>query len=283
MKLINLITLVSSIYRVFGNVNENASIEDLLEMGDINVGKDDPQSAIEYYEKGIEKMNENDSLLTALSLYTNLGKTYVSVENKPKAVIMYRKAIMLHSKNIDKIVAKSFKKEATDLAAQASFFLGTVLEGFEMFDEASDAYFYANSLDKNHWASLANRGSILLNHLKKTAEALGAYYNAFDILAHKDGKATDAPENLEEVLSQLQYKIGSAIIFSGTKTCTTLKDATKEIPCSDIAADAFNYAIELDPNNEQAKHMVASVTGDETMERASITYVTKLFEEYAGK
>ena len=58
-------------------------------------------------------------------------------------------------------------------------------------------------------------------------------------------------------------------------------DPTKEVPCSEMAANAFSQAVELDPDNDTAKHMLATVTADATMSRASNAYVTKLFEDYA--
>ena len=60
-------------------------------------------------------------------------------------------------------------------------------------------------------------------------------------------------------------------------------DPSREIPCTEMAANAFNYALRLDPDNEGAKHMLASVTADATMKRASNEYVKELFEDYAGK
>jgi tetratricopeptide (TPR) repeat protein len=276
--------LPSRLYSANGNVDESSSIEDLLEQGDNNLVTDDPQSAIKYYEQGIEVMNEEeDSLVVGISLYTNLGTAYSSIGNEQKAASMYRQAILLHSRNIDEIVEESFKKEATDLAAQASFFLGMTLEEFKMFEKSADAYAYANTLDEYHWASLANLGSILQDHLKQNAEALAVYNKAFDILTQTEVEPTDAPENPKDVLSQLQYRIGLAITYAGNRKCAMHNDPTKEVPCSEMAANAFNIAVELDPNNEKAKHMLASVTADATMQRASNTYVTKLFEEYAEK
>jgi tetratricopeptide (TPR) repeat protein len=276
--------LSTKLRTVHGNVDESSSIEDLLEQGDDNLVTDDPQSAIKYYERGLEVMNEEeDSLVVGLSLYINLGTAYSSIGDEQKAASMYRQAILLHSRNIDEIVEESFKKEATDLAAQASFFLGMTLEEFKMFEKSADAYAYANTLDEYHWASLANLGSILQDHLKQNAEALAVYNKAFDILTQTEVEPTDAPENPKDVLSQLQYRIGLAISYATNRKCAMHNDPTKEVPCSEMAANAFNMAIEFNPDNEEAKHMLASVTADATFLRASNTFVTKLFEDYAGK
>ena len=119
--------------------------------------------------------------------------------------------------------------------------------------------------------------------MKEPAEALAVYNKAYDILTQREVEPTDPPEDPTFVLSQLQYRIGLAITYSENQKCVMHDDPSKEVPCSEMAASAFNYAIEMDPSNEAAKHMLASVTADATMRRASNTYVTQLFEDYAEK
>mmetsp|Transcript_8990 Transcript_8990/g.11320 ORF Transcript_8990/g.11320 Transcript_8990/m.11320 type:complete len:499 (+) Transcript_8990:77-1573(+) len=281
-RIIFFVALSASTFWRVASAAVEGSIEDLLEMGDNNLISDDPLTAIKYYEQGIKAMNkEVDSLITGLSLYTNSGTAYSSSGDERKAVEMYRQAILLYSNNIDEIVEKSVKKEASELAAQASFFLAMTFQELDMNQKAVDAYAFANTLDPNHWASLANMGSVLQDNMKQSAEALAVYNKAYDILTQKGAEPTDPPEHPEYVLSQLQYRIGLAISYADKQKCVMHDDPTKEVPCSEMAASAFNYAIELDPNNENAKHMLASVTADATMRRASNTYVTQLFEDYA--
>jgi predicted TPR repeat methyltransferase len=50
-----------------------------------------------------------------------------------------------------------------------------------------------------------------------------------------------------------------------------------------MAANAFSLAMQYDPDNESAKHMLATVTADATMKRASNVYVKSLFDDYAHK
>jgi predicted TPR repeat methyltransferase len=50
-----------------------------------------------------------------------------------------------------------------------------------------------------------------------------------------------------------------------------------------MATHAFSLAVQYDPENESAKHMLASITADATMTRASNDYVKNLFDEYAQK
>jgi tetratricopeptide (TPR) repeat protein len=281
---LNLILFSAIICFAYGGNESGLPIDRLLELGDQKLASQDPQGAITFYEEGVAVLNEEeDSLIIGLSIFTNLGSAYSSLGDERKAMSMYRKGILFYVNNIDEIVQASYKKEASDLAAQASFFLGMTLQELDMVDKAADAYAYANTLDENHWASLANLGSVLQDNLKLPGEALEVYNKAYDLLTKKDGQPTDPPEEPRYVLSQLQYRIGLAITYAEKQKCALHDNPSKEVPCSEMAAHAFNYAIELDPSNENAKHMLASVTADATMSRASNTYVTQLFEDYAGK
>ncbi len=279
----SLLLLLTFIHGAFGGRYDD-SIEDLLEMGDNKLASDDALGAIKFYKKGIDKINENeDSLITIVSLYTNIATAYSSTGQEREAMKNYRHAILSYSNKVDDTTEESFKKDVSDLAAQASFFLGMTFQELNMFEKAADAYAYANTLDDYHWASLANLGSVLQDHLRQPAEALSVYNKAYDILTQKDVEPTDPPEHLKLVLSQLQYRIGLAISYADKQKCAMHDNPSKEVPCAEMAANAFHYAIELDPSNENAKHMLASVTADATMRRASNTYVTQLFEDYAGK
>jgi len=274
-----LLYFVSLHVTFFAEADESLSQEQLLK-GDTAFAADDLVTAIGYYEQGIEMITDDESITTPLSLYTNLASAYSSQGNEEKASTLYREAVIYHSKKVDESVEESIRKDATDIAAQASFFLGMTFQELEHHEKAADAYAYANSLDPNHWSSLANLGSVLQDHLNQGADAMTAYYKAYDILS-SDEAPTDPPENPKEILSQLQYRIGLAIIFAEKQKCVMREDPSREVPCSEMAANAFNTAIILDPDNEEAKHMLATVTTDATMSRASNTYVTELFERYA--
>jgi len=148
--------LYSSFASRYGvNVEDDMSPEDILELADEALSTNDPIGALKIYEQGIEKINEEeDSLVTALSLYTNAGTAYSSTGDERKAVGMYRKAILLFSKQIDDIVVESVQKSATDITAQAAFFLGMTHEALESYRKAADSYSFAASLDSYHWAGM---------------------------------------------------------------------------------------------------------------------------------
>jgi len=258
------------------------SPEEILELADETLSSNDPVGAIKIYEQGISIIDEEEfSILTGISLYTNAGTAYSTTGDELKAVGMYRNAILLFSNQIDDIVEESMKKSATDIAAQAAFFLGMTHEALEKYRKAADSYAFAASLDSYHWAALANLGAVLQDQLKAPAEALAVYNQAYEILTQTEVEPTDPPVDPKLVLSQLQHRIGLAINYSENQKCVMQDDPSKEVPCSELAASAFNTAIELDPSNEAAKHMLASVTADATFTKASNTYVTQLFEDYA--
>jgi|AntRauTorckE5430_2_1112549.scaffolds.fasta_scaffold02388_2 tetratricopeptide (TPR) repeat protein len=139
----------------YGIDTDGMSPEEILELADETLSSNDPVAAIKFYDQGIALFNEeDDSILTGLSLYTNAGTAYSTRGDEVKAVGMYRNAIMLFSNQIDDIVVESMNKSATDIAAQAAFFLGMSHEAMESYRKAADSYAFAASLDSYHWAGM---------------------------------------------------------------------------------------------------------------------------------
>ena len=90
------------------DAHQHHSIEELLEMGDNKLATNDPQNANQYYLTGIEQLNiEEDSLITGISLYTNLGTAHSTLGNKQEASKVYRDGLLLYSNTIDEIVHTS--------------------------------------------------------------------------------------------------------------------------------------------------------------------------------
>jgi predicted TPR repeat methyltransferase/Tfp pilus assembly protein PilF len=277
-----LLLMITSILVTRAAMNDDGlTTESLLELGDESLSQGDYAGAIEYYEKGVSLVSEDDSLITAISLRTNLATALSSLGREEAAAESYRSAVLQYTKGIDEIVDKETKKEVTDIAAQASFFLGMVYQDLNQPQKAADAYSFANSLDPFHWASLANLGAVLHDELKQHDDALLAYNKAFEILTQTEVEPTDAPEEPKYILSQLQYRIGLAITHDPNRKCAIMDDPTKEVSCTEMAANAFSLATTYDPSNEAAKHMLATVTADATMKRASNVYVKSLFDDYA--
>lgn len=257
---------------------------ELLELGDEAFEKNDVEVAIEQYKLGIEWLSDSTPLQDALSLYTHLGSAQSHLGDNEEAVAAYRRAILLHSDTVDSLGDdEDAKRDVTNQAAQAAYYLGMVHQNTNNFEQSADAYALANSLDPLHWASVANLGAVLQDDMNQHADALAAYNKAYEILTQKDAQPTDPPEDLRGVLSQIQYRTGLAI-SSGMagRRCALQDDPTKTVPpCEEMAKHALSLAIQYDSSNEKAKHMLASLTADATMSRATNEFVTELFDGYA--
>jgi len=269
------------------NTEESVSfLDQLLSIGDQELSTGDALRAIEYYEKGVKYISSSpESLVSSLSLYTNLGTAYSTLGSEENALAAYQEALNLHSIGIHNIQKYETKKMVNDLAAQASFYQGMIYQDSGEVQKAVESYQYAFNLDPLNWASMANLGSVLQDKLKKYSEALQVYQKAYEILTVSKTEPTDLPtqEDMPLILSNLQYYIGLCITYAEKQKCVMEDNPNKEVPCSEMAAHAFDRAIKLNPDNEAAQHMLAAVTADATFLRASNTYVKQLFEDYAEK
>ena len=319
------------------------SISEKLAMGDEALMMNDAQKAIKFYEEGIKMVqllqfeNKDDQsisvnslpIVEALSMYTNLGTAYSLIAMKynqnsqpsvyqEKTIQAYRDALTFHQQYVSNSSNGSDdikNKEFNLLAAQAAFFLGMEYQDIYEWDEAVNAYALAYTLDSNHWASMANLGSLFFdynpaydphytknNNEKKTngnlsslspskrmEESLTALNKAYQILTQTTEEPTDYPEQPDYMLSQLQYRIGMILVHDSSRKCFTENEidskttTTKEVDCTEMAIHAFSLAVQYDSTNEPAKHMLAANTADATVNRASNQYVTELFEQYAKK
>jgi tetratricopeptide (TPR) repeat protein len=263
--------------------SKEISPEGFLSLGDEALSKDLSEKAVGLYQQGIEKLDEDESLLIELSLYTNMGSALSSMGKNEDAVKAYQKALVAYKVGVEDIVEKSFRKDAAGIAAQASFYLGMCYQDLGTFLDAVDAYAQAETLDPLHWGAAANLAAILHDSLSKPKEALAEYNKAFEILTQTDEEPTDAPPEPRYILSQLKYRMGLCISHDLEAKCALEETPDQEIPCKELATQAFSQALEYDPDNESARHMLATITADATMRRASNTYVKSLFDEYAQK
>lgn len=258
------------------------SAEDYLSLGNNALSLDANEKAIDLYLKGISALNEDESLLTIISLETNLASAFSSIGDSDKAIAHYQQAITSYNKQIEDIADNQMVEEAKAIASQSSFFLGMVLQDEGEPRKAVDAYGYAVVLDPKAWAALANLGSVLHDQLGNHDEAVEAYNKAYEILTElKD--PTDAPKEPRFILSQLQYRIGLCLTHDPERKCALATDPETAVSCKEMATHAFSLAVQYDATNESAKHMLATITADATMKRASNTYVKNLFDDYAKK
>lgn len=260
------------------------SPEEYLSRGDQALSNDEIEVAIGIYQDGLKVLDEDESsLVTAVSLYTNLGTALSTVGKHEEAIEIYKKGLLTFDSQIDDIVEKQVVLDAKAVSAQASFFLAMEYQEINEIGKAADAYAFANTLDPNHWASLANLGAVLYDDLKEDSESLVAYNKALEILTSGDVEPTDPPEDPEYVLSELHWRIGLCLTRNPNRKCAKAEDPQQEVSCGEMAKHSFSMALKFNPSNEFAKHMLATLTADATMTRASNVYVKSLFDDYAGK
>jgi tetratricopeptide (TPR) repeat protein len=240
------------------------------------------EKAIDLYKAGIRSLHDDDSLLTILSLETNLASAFSAVGKNEESVDHYRKAMVAYRENINDITDKQTADFSKEIALTASFYMGMVYQDMGEPQKAVDAYGYTFVLDPKHWASLANLGSVLHDQMKLYDDALDAYNKAFELLTQTDYEPTDPPAAPKLILSQLQYRIGLCLSHNLDRKCALSDDPDrKPVSCKEMATHAFALAVQYDDQNESAKHMLATITADATMKRASNTYVKNLFDDYA--
>jgi predicted TPR repeat methyltransferase len=251
-----------------------------------------------------------------LSLYTNLGTAVSTLGHNSQATQYYEHALQIYDNYIQKYkIDANEQSEATLIAAQTAFFLGQVYQDQDKIIEAAEVYHYAFQLDPLHWAAIANLGALLQSHSNLIAkhqandspsksysprmEALRSYKTAYAILTSNTTIPTDPPPEPRFILSQLQYLIGMLYWSFQDDYDNTLKrdpsalenvkhicspdttSAVSQPTCRERAAHAFSQARTYDPDNASAQHMLATVTADATMTRASNVYIQSLFDDYA--
>ena len=276
------ILFTNSISSVTGNTDD-LTPDDYLSLGDNSLSIDATTKAIELYQKGIDLLSEDESILTILALETNIATAYSSIGDNDNSIQHYKKALKAYTEEIDDIVDKQMVADAKDIASQASFYLGMVLQDIEgNAAKAVEAYGYAVVLDPKLWSAWANLGSVLHDQLGNHDDALEAYNKAHEILTEEEDP-TDPPSEPRFILSQLQYRIGLCLTHDPNRKCALATDPEKPVSCKEMATHAFSLAVKYDEENESAKHMLATITADATMKRASNEYIKNLFDDYAQK
>jgi len=261
--------------------NSQHSAEDYLSLGNNALSTDANAQAIDFYEKGIATLKgTGESLSTILSLETNLATALSAIGgNDDKTMEHYEKAMAAYDSNHGEIEDKNMAEEAKAIASQTAFFYAMELHEKDA-SRAVEMYGYAVVLDPVLWAAWANLGSVFQDNFNNFDEALQAYNKAYEVLTEHD-EPTDPPAEPRFILSQLQYRIGLCLKQDLERNCATTTDPQKPVSCKEMATYAFSLAVKYDSENLSAKHMLASITADATMKRASNSYVKTLFDDYA--
>ena len=269
------------------STSDGPSVDAFLEQGDMALMSNELEEAIGYYKLAIalvedEHHGKKYALDVGIAAYTNLATAFSSLDEThdgklEQAATYYQNALLLYRKEIDNVIDPEAQDAARIVASEASFFLGMVYQDLGQSNFAVDAYEYANQLDPYHWASLANVGSILQDDFSDHRAALRAYNQAYGLLTDEEiaDVITQPPPEPRFILSQLQYRIGLCLSHDlHTNNCALEDEPENPVDCKEMAMHAFALALEYDPNNESAKHMLASM-------RASNEYVKLLFDDYA--
>eukprot|EP00984_Skeletonema_dohrnii_P007754 scaffold2857_cov104-Skeletonema_dohrnii-CCMP3373.AAC.8 len=284
------------------------------------------EEAIEAYKQGVEtlpaecdKSLDKKQAQIILSLHTQLGQALSYAGDLQSAIDSFRSACICQRE-----WSEGGKNEALNqLASKAYFSLGMAYQ--ESASSATDevkqreqlelsvrAYGHATKLDPLYWSSYANLGVILadvgqdgngnkVKSLEMYEEGILAYQKAIDILTGADGSnsiPTDPPENIREVVAELQYRIGLCLVpylFSpdsdnetdgedNEKDCTLTIDS-KPITrsCLELAAYQFNRAAQYDALHVGAQNALVLVTADASFGMSTdVKKVEALFEDYAS-
>jgi len=284
------------------------------------------EEAIEAYKQGVEtlpvecdKSFDKKQAQIILSLHTQLGQALSYAGDLQSAIDSFRSACICQRE-----WSEGGKNEALNqLASKAYFSLGMAYQ--ESASSATDegkqreqlelsvrAYGHATKLDPLYWSSYANLGVILadvgqdgngskVKSLEMYEEGILAYQKAIDILTGADGSnsiPTDPPENVREVVAELQYRIGLCLVpylFSpdsddetggedNERDCTlTVESKPITRSCLELAAYQFNRAAQYDALHVGAQNALVLVTADASFGMSTdVKKVEALFEDYAS-
>ncbi|KAK1734779.1 hypothetical protein QTG54_014652 [Skeletonema marinoi] len=284
------------------------------------------EEAIEAYKQGVEtlpaecdKSFDKKQAQIILSLHTQLGQALSYAGDLQSAIDSFRSACICQRE-----WSEGGKNEALNqLASKAYFSLGMAYQ--ESASSATDegkqreqlelsvrAYGHATKLDPLYWSSYANLGVILadvgqdgngnkVKCLEMYEEGILAYQKAIDILTGADGSnsiPTDPPENVREVVAELQYRIGLCLVpylFSpdsddetggedNERDCTlTVESKPITRSCLELAAYQFNRAAQYDALHVGAQNALVLVTADASFGMSTdVKKVEALFEDYAS-
>lgn len=285
------------------------------------------EEAIESYKQGVDtlpaqchKSFDKKQAQIILSLHTQLGQALSYAGDLQRAIDSFRSACICQREWSD-----GGKNDALNqMASKAYFALGMAYQESassdtdegkqrEQLELSVRAYGHATKLDPLYWSSYANLGVILADvgqdgngnkakSMQMYEEGILAYQKAIDILTGADGSnliPTDPPENVKEVVAELQYRIGLCLVpflFSpdssnetdngdySERECTLTIDS-KPITrsCLELAAYQFNKAAQYDALHVGAQNALVLVTADASFGMSTdVKKVEALFEDYAS-
>ena len=220
------------------------------------------EEALECFTKILQK-NPNSA-----SAYFNIGNILKEQGDLSKAIESFKQALTLDPKyaeayyNMGNALKKkghlnaSLKafRQALSLKprlVEAHYNIGNILVSQNELENAADVYKKVIAVEPSHLKAYINLGNVLKN-LNKFDEALAAY---------KKARSID-PQN-----AMIYYNLGNTYREQGKP---------KE------ALENYKKLIYYEPDNPTAKHMVASLTGENT-NTAPKEYIERLFDDFASR
>jgi predicted TPR repeat methyltransferase len=162
--------------------------------------------------------------------------------------------------------------------------LGIVLKSLGRLEEAIGAYRRAIELDPDHYRAQNNLG-VLLKAQGKPEEAEAAYREAIRL----NPKFIDAWHNLGVLLSSVNRLREAVLCYCKVTTLSPKHPEARRLQamahCTlgeiDKAIEIFEEWVAQEPENEVARHMLASCTGRNVPTRAADVVVERLFDGFA--
>lgn len=137
---------------------QQKSAQDYLVMGNSALSEDANAKAIDLYEEGLAAIDSSVSLVTIVSLETNLATAYSSMEGMQEHVFEhYEKAIKAYQEHDTNDISETDHEDAKSIVSQTAFFYGMELQESNA-RKATEMYGNAVRLDPELWAAWANLG-----------------------------------------------------------------------------------------------------------------------------
>jgi len=262
----------------------NLSPEEFLVLGEQAILEEDDLMAIELLERGLVALanDETKSLLTGLSLETNLAEVYVAIQDHETAFRHYESAIEAYGMAVSTgAVVDDDEDGAVDVATvmASRAMMSYASELIDVDDEkALEMYQRAVATNSGLWLGWA-RMARFLEQFGDFEGAIEAFRKAFQILKeHPDPTDADQFENEDEknlTLSHLQLAIAvAACDYHGTA------DPEKPLHCEPFAVEALRLAVQLDPTNIDARQILASADSEGGIKAEDLRF-EDFFDDFA--
>lgn len=124
------------------------------------------EKAIGTYEDGLAnfKTNSNDTLLTFVTLETNLATAYSQVGNMDKTFEHYESAMAAYDESSEKEENKKDAEQLNSIISQTAFFYAMELQEIDA-KKSIPMYARAIRFDPNQWSAWANLGASLVDSM----------------------------------------------------------------------------------------------------------------------